>query len=239
VNRATIRVLARNGWRVVVPRDQACCGALAAHHGRLDTARALAERNLRAFAGVDVVVANTAGCGAHLQQLGDLIGTDEARSSASRVRDVMELLHDDGLVRPPTGRPGFERVAYHDACHALRVQHQREQPRAMLRAVEGIQVLDVPGGDVCCGAAGLYNVLEPEMSSELRRRKTDAVASTGADVVASANPGCTMQIAAGLREIRSPMQVLHPVEILDRAYAAERSGAAPAAPGEASQIPSA
>jgi glycolate oxidase iron-sulfur subunit len=100
-------------------------------------------------------------------------------------------------------------------------------------------VLDVPGGDVCCGAAGLYNVLEPEMSSELRRRKADAVASTGADVVASANTGCTMQIAAGLRELGSPIPVLHPIEMLDRAYSAEPSEAAPAAPGEPPQIPSA
>jgi len=151
----------------------------------------------------------------------------------------MEFLHDGGLVLPPRGRPGFERVAYHDACHALRVQHLREQPRALLRTIEGIEVLDVPGGDVCCGAAGLYNVLEPEMSSELRRRKADAVSSTGADVVASANPGCTMQIAAGLHEIASPMKVLHPIQILDRAYAAEPSEAAPAAPGEPPQIPSA
>ena len=239
VNRATIRVLARNGWRVVVPRDQACCGALAAHHGRLDTARALAERNLRAFAGVDVVVVNAAGCGAHLQQLGDLIATDEARAFSTKVRDVMQLLHDEGLVRPPTGRPGFERVAYHDACHALRVQHLSEQPRALLRTIEDVQVLDVPGGDVCCGAAGLYNVLEPEMSSELGRRKAEAVASTGADVLASANPGCTIQIAAGLREFGSAMQVLHPIEILDRAYAAGPSEAAPAAPAEPSHIPSA
>jgi glycolate dehydrogenase iron-sulfur subunit len=239
VNRATIRVLARNGWRVVVPRDQACCGALAAHHGRLETARTLAERNLRAFGGVDMVVTNAAGCGAHLQQLGDLIATEASRAFSTKVHDVMELLHDEGLVRPPTGRPGFERVAYHDACHALRVQHLREQPRALLRSVEGIEVLDVPGGEVCCGAAGLFNVLEPEMSSELRRAKAEAVASTGAAVVASANTGCTMQIAAGLREIGSPRNVLHPVEILDRAYAAEPSEAAPAAPGEPSQIPSA
>jgi glycolate oxidase iron-sulfur subunit len=239
VNRATIRVLARNGWRVVVPRDQACCGALAAHNGRLDTSRALAERNLHAFAGVDIVVVNAAGCGAHLQELGDLIGTDEARSFASKVHDVMELLHDGGLVRPPAGRPGFERVAYHDACHALRVQHLRGQPRALLRTIEDVEVLDVPGGDVCCGAAGLYNVLEPEISSELRRRKAEAIASTGAEVVASANPGCTMQIAAGLRELGSEMSVLHPVEILDRAYSAEPPEAAPAAPGEPTHIPSA
>jgi glycolate oxidase iron-sulfur subunit len=239
VNRATIRVLARNGWRVVVPRDQACCGALAAHHGRLDTARALAERNLRAFRDADVVVVNAAGCGAHLQELGDLIASNEARAFSTKVRDVMQLLHDEGLARPPSGEPGFERVAYHDACHALRVQHLRDQPRALLRAIEGIEVLDVPGGDVCCGAAGLYNVLEPEMSSELRRRKADAVASTGADVVASANTGCTIQIAAGLRELGSPIPVLHPIEILDRAYSAKPSEAAPAAPGEPPQIPSA
>ena len=239
VNLATIRVLARNGWRVVVPRAQVCCGALAAHHGRLDTARELAERNLRAFAGVDVVVTNAAGCGAHLQQLGDLVPSDEARGFSTKVRDVMELLHDEGLVEQPAGQPGFERVAYHDACHALRVQHLREQPRALLRAIGGVQVVDVPNGDMCCGAAGLYNVLEPEMSSELRRRKAEAVASTGAEVVASANPGCTMQIEAGCRELGSPIRALHPVEILDLAYAAEPSEAAPAAPGQLPQVPSA
>ena len=119
------------------------------------------------------------------------------------------------------------------------MQHLQGQPRALLRTIEGVQVLDVPNGDVCCGAAGLYSVLEPEMSSELRRRKAEAVASTGAEVVASANTGCTMQIAAGLRELGSPIQVLHPVEILDRAYAAEPSEAAPAAPGELPHVPSA
>jgi len=239
VSRATIRVLAGNGWRVEVPRAQACCGALAAHNGRLDTARRLAQRNLRAFAGVDVVVTNAAGCGAHLQQLGDLIATDESRAFSRKVRDVMELLHDEGLARPPGGRPGFGRIAYHDACHALRVQHLRDQPRALLRTIEDVEVLDVPGGDVCCGAAGLYNVLEPEMSSELRRRKAEAIASTGADVVASANTGCTMQIMAGLGELGSPMRVLHPIQILDRAYTADPSEAAPAAPGEPPHTPSA
>jgi glycolate oxidase iron-sulfur subunit len=130
-------------------------------------------------------------------------------------------------------------VAYHDACHSLRVQHVREQPRALLRAIPGVEVVDVEGGDVCCGAAGLYNVVEPEMSSELRRRKAEAVARSGASVVASANPGCTIQIAAGLRELNSPIEVLHPIQIVDRAYAAEPPEAAPAAPGDASHIPSA
>lgn len=239
VNRATIRVLARNGWRVVVPRAQRCCGALAAHHGRLDTARTLAERNLRAFAGAAVVVTNAAGCGAHLQDLGDLVPTDEARAFSTRVNDVMHLLHDQGLREAPARNPGLARVAYHDACHALRVQHVRAEPRAILRTIPGLEVVDLPDSDLCCGAAGLYNVLEPEMSTELRQRKAEAVASTGGDVVASANPGCTMQIAAGLRALGSPMRVLHPIQILDRAYAAEPPEAAPAASGTTTHIPSA
>jgi glycolate oxidase iron-sulfur subunit len=227
VNRATIRVLARNGWRVVVPRRQSCCGALAAHHGRLSTARRLAHRNVRAFAKADVLVSNAAGCGAHLTEIGDLLGTDEARAFSSKVRDVMEFLADTG-VEPPSSGAGVDRVAYHDACHALRAQHIREQPRSVLRTIPGLEIAEIPSGDVCCGAAGLYNVLEPEMSSELRRRKAEAVSSTGTTIVATANPGCTMQIAAGLRELGEDVEVVHPVELLDRAYAAsgstERSG---------------
>jgi glycolate oxidase iron-sulfur subunit len=224
VNRSTIRVLARNGWRVVVPPAQRCCGALPAHHGRLDTARRLADHNARAFAEADVVVANAAGCGAHLKDVGELLGTDEARAFSAKVRDVMELLADEGFERPTAGA-GVERVAYHDACHALRVQKIHEQPRSVLRTIPGLEVVDVPNGDVCCGAAGLYSVVEPEMSSELRRRKAEAVVSTGAALVASANPGCTMQIAAGVRELGADVRVVHPVELLDRAYqASERNG---------------
>ncbi|HSJ49989.1 MAG TPA: (Fe-S)-binding protein [Actinomycetota bacterium] len=219
VNRATIRVLARNGWRVVVPRSQTCCGALNAHYGRLGTARRLAERNLRAFAEADVVVVNAAGCGAHLKDVGELLDREDARGFSTKVRDVMELLADEGVVPPSTGA-GVSRVAYHDACHALRAQHLREQPRSVLGTIPDLGVTDVPDGDVCCGAAGLYNVLEPELSAELRRRKSESVARTGAEVVASANPGCTMQIAAGLRELGVDLPVVHPVELLDRAYSA-------------------
>jgi glycolate oxidase iron-sulfur subunit len=219
VNRATIRVLARNGWRVVVPRSQRCCGALPAHYGHLDTARRLAERNARAFADADVVVANAAGCGAHLKDVGHLLDADEARALSAKTRDVLELLDESGVEEPSAGA-GVEAIAYHDACHALRAQKLREQPRRVLRTIPGLEVTDIPGGDVCCGAAGLYNVLEPAMSSELRRAKAEAVASTGARTVASANPGCTMQISAGLRELGSAVEVVHPVELLDRAYAA-------------------
>src|SRR5262245_8004497 len=239
VNRATIRVLARNGWRVTVPRDQQCCGALAAHNGRLDTARALAERNVRTFADADVVVVNASGCGAHLQDLGDVVDSGGSRALAGKSRDVMAFLFDEGLSTSPAADPGFGRVAYHDACHALRVQHVREQPRALLRTIPGLEVVDIANTDVCCGAAGLYNVLEPEMSSELRRRKAEAVAATGATVLASANPGCTMQIAAGLRGLGAGIEVLHPIQILDRAYAAGSPEAAPAASGTPTQSPSA
>lgn len=227
VNRATVRVLARNGWRVVVPRLQVCCGALAAHNGHLGTARDLARRNLRAFADTDVVAVNAAGCGAHLKEVGDLLQTDEGRAFGARVRDLMELLDGEG-IETPVGNPGVERVAYHDACHALRAQKIREQPRAVLRQIPGLELVEVPDGDRCCGAAGLYNVTQPDMAGELMRRKAEAVASTGARVVASANPGCTMQLRAGLRALGHQVEVVHPVELLDRAYAAGKPADEPA-----------
>jgi glycolate oxidase iron-sulfur subunit len=220
VNRATVRVLARNGWRVLAPRGQRCCGALHAHHGHLDTARELGRRNVRAFAEADVVVVGAAGCGAHLRELGDLLPDEGARTFASKVHDLIAFLHAEG-IRPPSANPGVERVAYHDACHALRVQGIREEPRALLRSIPGLEVVEIADGDRCCGAAGLYAVTEPEMADELQRRKVGAIVSTGAGVVASANPGCTMQLVAGLRAIGADVEVLHPVEILDRAYAAE------------------
>jgi glycolate oxidase iron-sulfur subunit len=219
VNRATARVLARNGWRVLVPGGQACCGALSAHNGRLRTARRLATRNAEAFAGIDHVIVNASGCGAHLQSYGDL-DPDAALPAA----DVMAFLDEQGL-EPPASGAGVERIAYHDACHALRAQKIREQPRRLLRRIPGLQVVDIPSGDRCCGAAGLYNVVEPEMSGRLLEEKADAIASTGVTTIASANPGCTMQIAAGLRRLGVTAEVVHPVQLLDRAYLAEAAGA--------------
>ena len=214
VNRATIRVLARNGWRVVVPRRQVCCGALAAHNGHLRAARRLAKKNAAAFAGVDVVVANAAGCGAHMAEYGDLVeGADLP------VRDVMEFLHGEGLAGDAGSLPALSRVAYHDPCHALRAQGIHDQPRELLRAIGNLELLEIPNGDRCCGAAGVYNITEPEMSGRLMREKAEAVASTGAAVVASGNPGCTMQLLAGLGDLGATMRVVHPVELLDRAMA--------------------
>jgi glycolate dehydrogenase iron-sulfur subunit len=224
VNRATIRVLVRNGWRVVVPRRQACCGALHAHYGHLGAARRLARRNLRAFEEAEVIVVNAAGCGAHLKELGELLEESErATRLGRRVRDVMEFLDEQGIEAPHAGG-GVERVAYHDACHALRAQRIWAQPRAVLRRIPGLEIEEIPDGDRCCGAAGLYNVLQPEMSGQLMRQKAEAIASMGARVVASANPGCTMQITAGLRDLEERIRVVHPIQILDRAYAAEDDG---------------
>jgi len=223
VNRATIRVLARGGWRVVVPRKQTCCGALHAHYGRLDAARKLARKNLRAFQGADWIVVNAAGCSAHMKEYGDLLGVEEAVAVPSNVRDLMEFLYEQGLDAPAAGLPdagedGSVRVAYHDACHALRAQHIREQPRALLRQIPGLEIVEIEEGDRCCGAAGVYNVVQPEMADELMRQKAEAIAATGARLVASANPGCTLQIAAGLHALGAQAEILHPVEILDRAF---------------------
>jgi glycolate dehydrogenase iron-sulfur subunit len=208
INLATIRVLARNGWRVTVPRAQVCCGALSAHNGRLATARSLARRNARAFAGADHVIVNSAGCAAHM--------ADAIADEALPVRDLMAFLAEEGLRETPGELPVT--VAYHDACHALRVLHVRDQPRALLRTIPGLEIVDLVDGDRCCGAAGLYNVMQPEMSGELRRQKAEAIAATGASIVASANPGCTMQIVAGLRELGVDSEVLHPVQLLERAF---------------------
>ena len=215
VNRATIAVLARNGWRVVVPPGQQCCGALAAHHGRLDAARRLARRNLAAFTGDEPVVVNAAGCGAHLKGYGDLLG-EAAGSLPGRVRDLMELLDQQELAPPAASPPS--RVAVHDPCHLLHAQGIADAPRRVLGQVPGLELVEVADGDRCCGAAGLYNVLEPAAADELQAQKAAAIAASGAAAVAVANPGCAMQITAGLAALGADVEVLHPAELLDRAY---------------------
>jgi len=211
VNRATIRVLARNGWRVEVPRGQACCGALAAHNGRLEVARRLVKRARHAFAKADAIIVNAAGCSAHMRDYGEL-----AEGAALPVHDLMRFLHDEGLRDEPGPLPVT--VAYHDACHALRAQGIHAEPRAVLGRIPGLTLMDIPDGDRCCGAAGTYAVTQPELSEALRRARADAVMSTGATIVASANPGCAMQLGAGLRDAGARVEVVHPIQLLDRAY---------------------
>jgi glycolate oxidase iron-sulfur subunit len=175
----------------------------------------LARANARAFASADHVIVNAAGCGAHMKDYGELVEGAELP-----VRDLMEFLHEQGLRETP--RRLETTVAYHDPCHALRAQRIREQPRHVLRQIEGLELVEIPNGDRCCGAAGLYNVLEPAMSGALRREKAEAIASTGATTIASANPGCSMQLAAGLHDLGVHAEIVHPVQLLDRAAEAAR-----------------
>ncbi len=222
-NRATARVLARNGAEVIAPSTQACCGALHAHAGEHETALALARRTIEAFeaAGVDQVIVNTSGCGAHMKSYGLLLAGDRAwreRAArfAARVCDVSEFLAEQPLRGPL--REVRRTVTYHDPCHVVHGQKIRNQPRALLAQVPGLRVVDLKEADWCCGSAGTYNLTQPEMATRLQERKVAHVRASGADAVITANPGCIIQIAQGLRAQGSPIQVLHLVELLDQAY---------------------
>jgi glycolate oxidase iron-sulfur subunit len=222
-NRATARVLARNGWDVVAPPEQGCCGALNAHGG--DHARAvdMARHTIDVFerAGVEAVVVNTSGCGAHMKAYGTLLADDpayaaRARRFAASVRDLSEFLAAAPLRGPLASVPMT--VTYHDPCHVVHGQKIRTAPRQLLAQIPGLRVIDLPESDWCCGSAGIYNLTQPEMATRLLRRKVRHVSSTGAEAVVTANPGCILQIQQGLREAGSKVSVVHIVEILDRAY---------------------
>ena len=214
INRATVRVLARNGWRVIVP-PQGCCGALTAHFGTLSAARRIAMKNAAAFtlADADWIVVNAAGCSAQMKEYGEFIDRPDV---ATRVRDLLEFLNEQGFERPAASP--VDRVALHDPCHLLHAQRIFAAPRSVLGQMPGLQVVEIADGDRCCGSAGLYNVFEPAGADRLMRQKAVNVAATGCHVVLAANPGCTVQIAAGLGELGVDMEVLHPAELLDRAY---------------------
>jgi glycolate oxidase iron-sulfur subunit len=214
--RATVRVLERDGRRVTAPIEQVCCGALHAHAGDGERARELARLNIDAFAGTDLpVVVNAAGCGAHLKAYGDVLHEDPAwarRGSefAARVRDATEVARPraDRVTRPL-------RVVYQDACHLAHGQRIRSQPRALLRAIDGVTLVDIADSERCCGSAGIYNVTHPDLSRDLQRQKVAAILDARPDVVVSANPGCMLQIAAGLRAAGSQVPVVHVMRFLD------------------------
>ncbi len=219
VNAATLRVLAANGFEVVIPRDQVCCGALHAHAGDTATAQQLARRNARVFAaaGVDSVVFNAAGCGAAVRDAAEWL-PEEARELAASVRDVCELLHAAGL-RPPSGRVEAS-VCYDDPCHLLHAQRVQAAPRELLQQIPGLRLLPHDEPDACCGAAGIYNLTHPGMAGAVLERKLRALAAADPDVVASGNPGCMMQLRAGLQRAGLRARVVHPIELLDEAYRA-------------------
>jgi glycolate oxidase iron-sulfur subunit len=220
VNAATIRVLAAEGYDVIVPSEQGCCGALSLHAGRDDEARAFATALVERFGaldGVDALIVNAAGCGSTLKQYAELLGDTRAGRMAAKVKDVNEFLAGVGLVAER--RPLPLRVAYHDPCHLAHAQRIRDEPRALLRSIPGLELLEIPDGDQCCGSAGVYNLLEPESAAEIGARKVDNVLAVRADVLASANPGCTLQIRAIMAERGQPLLAAHPIEILDAALA--------------------
>jgi glycolate oxidase iron-sulfur subunit len=214
--RATVRVLERDGRRVTSPIEQLCCGALHAHAGDGEQARELARLNIDAFAGTNLpVVVNAAGCGAHLKAYADVLHEDPAWAQrgaafAARIRDATEI------ARPRPGRvPRPLRVVYQDACHLAHGQRIRAQPRALLRAIDGVTVVDIADAERCCGSAGIYNLTQPEISQELQRQKVAAIVAARPDVIVSANPGCILQIVAGLRAAGSDAPVVHIMRFLD------------------------
>ena len=217
VNAATARVLAAEGVEVVAPPAQGCCGALEVHSGREATALVRARALIDTFAALDVdaIVVNAAGCGSNLKDYGRLLSDDPryaaaAEAFSAKVRDVTEVLAD----LEPRGRyaPLDLTVAYHDACHLAHAQQIRSEPRQVLARVPGLETRDVPDSELCCGSAGVYNLLQPEAAEELGRRKAAAIASTGAAAVVTTNPGCALQIARALQR-----PVVHPVQVLDAA----------------------
>ena len=215
--RATVRMLERGGHRVSVPADQTCCGALHAHAGLGDRARELARRNVAAFAdSASPIVVTAAGCGAHMRAYGELLATDatssSARAVAARVRDASEVIAPTD-ARRTLRRPA--RVVYQDACHLAHGQGIRRQPRDLLQAIEGLELVPIADPERCCGSAGIYNLTHPEVASELQRQKVSAIVAARPDVVVSANPGCILQIRAGLQEARHEVPVVHLMRFLD------------------------
>ncbi len=222
VHHATVRVLAANGFEVVVPRLQGCCGALHAHAGDDAFARELLRANLEVFGGLraDAIIVNSAGCGAALREA-DAWLPGEGQALATRIRDPLEWLDEVGLV-PPPGRVEA-RVCYDDPCHLVHGQRVREAPRRVLRNVPGIEWIEHDDPTSCCGAAGIYNLTHPEMSGAVLERKMRSLAAADPDVIASGNPGCLMQLRAGARRLGLRAEVLHPITLLDRAYRSQES----------------
>ncbi|HMG56784.1 MAG TPA: heterodisulfide reductase-related iron-sulfur binding cluster [Kofleriaceae bacterium] len=219
VNQATLRVLAAEGCEVVVPPSLGCCGALSLHAGRDDEARRFARAAIAALeaTGADAIAVNAAGCGSSMKEWGHLLAGDpawaeRAAAIAAKVKDVSELLVAHGPVAPR--HPVRLKVAYHDACHLAHAQRIRAQPRALLAAIPGLELVELDS-DTCCGSAGVHNLLEPESAREIGERKVESVLAAAPDLLVSANPGCTLQIQMLLRERGVAMRTAHPIEVLD------------------------
>ncbi|HET6318385.1 MAG TPA: (Fe-S)-binding protein [Chloroflexota bacterium] len=214
VDRATLRVLERGGFRVTTPKTQQCCGALHAHGGDLARALQLAQTNLAAFSDTKgPIVVNSAGCGAMLKDYAHHLGTDAARAFSARVHDVSEVVEEPQVVRPL-----HKKAVYQDACHLLHAQRISRQPRALLKST-GVELTEIAEAGLCCGSAGIYNVTNPEQSRQLQQRKLDNALNVDPELIVTGNPGCLLQLRAGLAERGSSVEVKHLAEVLDEATA--------------------
>jgi glycolate oxidase iron-sulfur subunit len=229
VNAATARVLAAEGFEVVAPADQPCCGALLTHAGEEARAQAHARRMIDVFdkAGVDVIATNAAGCGSAMKEYGYLLRDDpnyaeRAETFAAKCKDVTEILAADAprAARKPVGI----RVAYHDACHLQHAQGVRAQPRRLLSQIPGLELLEIPEPGICCGSAGIYNLVQPETATALGDRKAQQIAPLDPDVIATGNPGCLLQIQAALTRIGRSIPVVHTMQILDASITGRDGG---------------
>ena len=225
LNRATVRVLTKNGVEVVIPKAQMCCGALHAHAGALANARELAKKNIDAMSGpgIDAVISNAAGCGCMMKEYGELLEHDaeysgKAREFATRVRDIDEYLAELGLRVP--AKKISARVTYQDPCHLAHGQKVRSAPRDLLKAI-GMEIVEMPRADDCCGSAGTYNIVQNELSMKILDEKMANVATVAPEIIATANVGCILQLRAGVKRSKINADVVHVVELLDRAYQSE------------------
>ncbi len=226
INEATIRVLTANGCEVITPPQQQCCGALHVHAGEAERGRKLAQHNIDVFEpyDCDAIIINSAGCGSTLKEYGHLLRDDpvyaeRASAFSAKVKDVSEFLASIEWNRDDMGKVTYT-LAYHDACHLFHGQKVKQQPRELLKAIPGLKWVDLKEADWCCGSAGIYNITNQEMATQLLQRKMNNIAATGASIIATGNPGCMMQIALGARERGMELDVVHPVQLLDTAYRA-------------------
>jgi glycolate oxidase iron-sulfur subunit len=220
-NAATARVLQRNGCEVVIPRAQVCCGAIHYHSGSEGPALDFARANMDAMRpeDYDAIIVNAAGCGAMMKDYAHLLPDadhDRAKAFVAKVRDISEFLMQLGPIAPT--QPIAKTVVYHDACHLCHAQGVRNQPRQLLGMIPGLKLVPLEESEICCGAAGTYNLTQPEMSERLGKRKMDFIEQTGAEIVATGNIGCILQIARKIRERGDKMTVVHPIDLLDQAY---------------------
>jgi glycolate oxidase iron-sulfur subunit len=223
VNRDTAEVLARNGCEVITPPEQLCCGSLHAHNGEWELAQHLARKQIDQFPPeqFDAIITNAAGCGSHLKHYAKLLEGDpvyERRAHLwdAKVKDIHEWLAEIGIAKPANAPA--QTVTYHEACHLCHGQKITAQPRTLLRSIPNLKLVELPESTWCCGSAGIYNLIQPEMAGDLLKRKVRHIESTGAEVVATGNPGCLLQVMNGVRQQNLPVRVVHPVTLLAEAY---------------------